>query len=175
MAASLGRVASSIFSTGGEEWNFLNNVHRPANSTLVTVLWRRLRSVSAKGARFSDGINNARSPSKLSDVAQPAGASSPSAAAAREGISLAARTISAKNIAPDWESACKTKTVSGVKSVGNWRRDNSSHDARLALSNREMGVERSGIKARAFKFCGGDKRPHPTRPIRQSWSNHCGV
>jgi hypothetical protein len=44
---------------------------RPANSTLLTLLCRGLRSVCEKGIRFSCGKSKARSPSKLSDVTQP--------------------------------------------------------------------------------------------------------
>ena len=130
---------------------------------------------SANGARFSDGISNARKPSKLSAVAQPRAASSPSAWATRDGRSFVARTSSAKNIAPDCDRVCKTNSVSGVNSAGNSRPDNSSQAADFPGQTGRWASNATEPMPRPFGFCGGDSRPQPMRPVRQSWSSHCGV
>src|SRR5437773_801857 len=109
--------------TGGrwDAWPALvcSNDHRPANSMLVTVLCRRFRSKSANGARFYEGINNARRPSKLSAVTRPCVTSSPSACSTREGNRRVCRTISLKNKAPAWVSVLNTKSVSGESATCN--------------------------------------------------------
>src|SRR5437879_3003082 len=94
---------------------------------LVTVLCRRFRSRSAKGARFSEGTSNARSPSKLSAVTQPRAASSPSACSTRDGSNPVWRTTSLKNNAPACDRVFRICSVSGANSPGISAADSSSH------------------------------------------------
>ena len=152
-----------------------SNDHLPANSILVTVRCRRFRSRSAKGARFSAGISNARSPSKLSAVTQPCAASSPSACSTREGSSPVCRTISLKNNAPARDKVCRTCSVSGRNPEGASASDRTSQCARFSRAKSETGLDRSGEKARTFWIRGGVRRPQPIRPVKQSRSSHCGV
>src|SRR4051794_23622522 len=86
---------------------------RPANSTLVTVLWRRFRARSANGFLFSDGTSKARNPSKLSAVTRPWAVNSASAFSTRDGSKPVRFTISPKNNAPTRDNVSKTRDVSG--------------------------------------------------------------
>src|SRR5262245_60803127 len=118
---------------------------RPAKATLAVALPLRLLTLwLEKDNRFSNGVSNARRPSKLSAVTHPWAANSARASAAREGSKLRSFKSSLKNSAPRRWKSSSTCDVSGESSGVIGGGDSASQCGRFSRENRAIGEDRIG-------------------------------